>query len=359
MNAANICVAELQLKNIRCFKDTRIVFQSPLSVIIGANGSGKTSILEALHYACYFRSFRTHAVQDMIAQGSDTFFCSLSLGFNGVTHILNTGFSVNKRLITLDGAPIASHKKLLDYYRVVVISEFDLELVTGAPEGRRSFIDHCLLLGSEREEVFPLLKHLKSIISNRMHLVATLAAANDEYCIWTERLLGVSGCLRTVRIRYLAQLEAMLNTIGPQFLGENIAIRLHYQPKEWKDDLAALYRAEKKLKRSMCGAHLDDIVIEFNGMNAKKNCSRGQQKLVALLLKVAHMSLEQVQCSKQPPLLLIDDFFSDFDPVIQKKVLSLIMDMGSQVVLTVPEQEQNSLPSSLRSFPFSIINLSM
>src|SRR3989338_8497805 len=121
-------IQQVQIKNFRCFESSVFDFASSVVIIEGHNGSGKTSLLEALHYGCYLRSFRTHISRDLVAFGQDTFF----LGITYDSHVISVGLQGVKKQVKIDARAITSYKELRDFYRSITITEDDLELVRGA-----------------------------------------------------------------------------------------------------------------------------------------------------------------------------------------------------------------------------------
>src|SRR5277367_1299567 len=131
-------LTSISLKDFRCFEQTTIDLDSPIVLICGANGTGKTSLLEALYYGCYLRSFRTHASRDLVALGKDAFFVKFSIRGGDhqetIDHTIQIGFAQNKRLVKIDNKAAVSYKDLLEYYRVVSLTEDDLKLIQDGPE---------------------------------------------------------------------------------------------------------------------------------------------------------------------------------------------------------------------------------
>ena len=101
-----------------------------------------------MHYLCYLRSFRTHLPQELVQFGQDNFFIKARLenGNAADGYDLQVGFSNKKRLVKVNNKSIASYKELLDYYRIVTITEDDLGLIKDGPEERRLFIDQAIML---------------------------------------------------------------------------------------------------------------------------------------------------------------------------------------------------------------------
>src|SRR5688572_2091521 len=118
---ALIQVTQLHIKNFRCFSGYTLDIGAPYVHIEGVNGVGKTTILEALHYACYLRSFRTHIPKELISFGKSDFFIKLSLHdqLHSMDHTIQIGFSPTKRLVKVDQKTIESYKDLLSHYRVI------------------------------------------------------------------------------------------------------------------------------------------------------------------------------------------------------------------------------------------------
>src|SRR5579863_9021361 len=140
-------LARIQLKDFRCFDQREVDLDSPIVLIHGFNGTGKTSLLEALYYACYLRSFRTHLSRDLIALGKDSFFVKFLIRDNSENNVVDNtiqiGFANNKRLVKVNDKTAVSYKDILAYYRVVSLTEDDLKLIQDGPEERRSFIDQA------------------------------------------------------------------------------------------------------------------------------------------------------------------------------------------------------------------------
>ncbi len=337
-------ITQLYIKQFRCFSDITIPCNYRAILIVGNNGSGKTSVLEALHYVCYLRSFRTHSPRELIQFDQETFFIKLNFKqheTDALDRELQVGFSAKKRLVKLDQKAIASYKELLDYYRVVTITEDDLELIKGGPEYRRMFIDQALFLvdHSYTEQ----LKKYRHILENRNALLQQQRVDEQSYQLWTEQLFDASQHLAQKRVAWLAVIEQKVITLLREYIDPDLSIRLEYTSKknafgssyeQFMASNSSLYVQEHRFRRSLFGVHLDDLLINFQGKKSRQFASRGQQKLVTLLIKVAQ--IQSMGDFKGTVLFLLDDFMTDFDEMRISQLIPLLYSLGCQLIFTCP-----------------------
>lgn len=337
-------LTQIHTKNFRCFTQATFDLDAPIVVIRGANGAGKSSLLEALHYLCYLRSFRTHTPRDLIGFGKEGFFikAQFSSGVQDVMveHELQVGFANKKRLVKLNQKPVCSFKELMEHYRVVTLTEDDLDFIKAGPDVRRQAIDQAVLLGLP--DYSTQLRSYKQVLENRNSLLQRGSLTNDSHELWTRQLFEHSKVIQYARITQLAALEAGVNDMLSQIFNEAISVSLAYRMQN--DDimhdfegfmrhyeLKRLISEETRYGRSLFGAHLDDINVHFQQKKSKQYASRGQQKLVVLLLKVAQLKAQQGQA-----VLLLDDFMSDFDHNRARDLALFLASLPNQLIFTSP-----------------------
>lgn len=342
-----LLIKRLVCKNFRCFPSLDLTFNSRLSVCEDANGTGKTSFLEALYYAGYLRSFRTHLPREMVQFGSDNFFVKVELeqgdnDANGVQHEIQVGFSHGKRLARVNKQQVICHKDIIAHYRVVSITEDDLSLVKGAPEVRRDFLD--LALAMQDQEYRLLIKSLKQTVANRNALLAHGRPHNDMYLILSRKLAEVSDLIKAARASLLDRYAMSMNATLSDYLSR-YTIGLSYVHKKQLangcfdtiENCKELFEAEAKVGRSLWGAHLDDFLIVFNDNRSKSYASRGQQKLIVTLMKMAHV--EHLVEQYGSVVILLDDFVTDLDDKIACYLVDRLLCMDSQLIFTAPTNQ--------------------
>lgn len=340
-------ITKLNLKNFRCFSDLTLTFSARIVLIEGKNGTGKTSVLEALHYLCYLRSFRTYSPQELMHFGNENFFIKAEFTGTAVdqttfSHV-QVGFSDKRRLVKVDQKVVSSYKELMDHYRIITLTEDDLGLIKEGPDVRRAFIDQAVML--YEADFITLIKSFKGVVDNRNALLKKGTITADSYALWTEQLWELSFAIENRRRAALASIEQEVTSIIKEYFESSYSIKFIYKPKkklldsfkEFEKSNPYLMEEEKRFCRSLVGVHLDDFAIQFEDKKSKNFASRGQQKLIVLLVKIAQ--IRTLATKRGPVVFLLDDFMTDFDQERVDKLLPVLMGLGSQLIFTSPIEQ--------------------
>jgi DNA replication and repair protein RecF len=341
-------IKKLIVQNFRCFETFTLNCDAPYVIISGANGSGKSSLLEALHYACYLRSFRTHLPRDLIYSGKKAFALDVVLEDNDTCHMVHVGVSQEKKRIKINQKVVQTYRELVDHYRVVTITEDDLLFIKGGPEVRRSFMDQSIALFDAN--YIQQLRSIKKILAQRNALLAHGRIDVELYQLWTTQLWDHSVPIWEKRNSFIAILQKRVNALIHEHIDPHLIIQVGYSPKQMDalsvDELIRndrLYMQEQALGRSLFGVHLDDITCTLHGKLSRSYASRGQQKLIVLMIKIAF--LEELAERKGSAVLLLDDFMTDFDEKKIELLLLLLAKHTYQVIVTTPIQFTPSMQS--------------
>jgi DNA replication and repair protein RecF len=338
-------LTHIYLKNFRCFSEKRIDFTSNVVLLAGDNGSGKTSLLEAIHYLCYLRSFKTYSPRELVHFGETSFFIkAVFASDNDATHEIQVGLSGAKRLVKLDQKAICSYKDLMNHYRIVTLTEDDLLLVKGIPDVRRTFIDQVILLNDQ--EFIETIRAFRHTLDNRNSLIHQGAIHTESFMVWTKQLYEKSQAIQELRIKWLAILADRVRQLAQDHFNSAMSITFDYTLKkgvlgEGFDAFIAknpeLFDLERRYGRSLFGAHLDDFVIKLQDIRSKHYASRGQQKLIALLIKIAQ--IQELLAHKGGVIFLLDDFMTDFDTERANIFLDILLQLKGQLIFTTPVKD--------------------
>lgn len=335
---------ELEIKQFRCFKNKSFNFNKQFTLVTGDNGTGKTSLAEAINYLCYMKSFRCSSVADLICHDCDSFFLKGSFTSEtakDVPHTIQVGYADKKKAIKLDNKVVTTYKEIFKLFQVITLLEDDINLIRGYPTERRSFIDQAALF--LEPQYLDLYRSFKRIVQNRNALFYRSTIDKLELEIWTEKLWKTSILVQQQRIQVLSKIQDIVNSLLKKYFDGVYEVQMHYEPKNilleedfasFSKRMAHLSHQERVMKRSLFGAHLDDFSVQLKGQNARFFASRGQQKLVSLLCKLSFISLARE--NNFLPILIIDDFIADFDKTRLDQLIDLFVSCENQVIITTP-----------------------
>ncbi|MDP3788030.1 MAG: DNA replication and repair protein RecF [Candidatus Chromulinivorax sp.] len=336
---------KIELKNFRCFTKATFDFSTDIIIIYGNNGSGKTTIIEALHYLCYLSSFRSRLPGEIAEFESDSFFIKGTVAQDNHEQVeIQVGYSKKQKIAKIGQSPISSYKELFPYYQVVTLTVDDLELIQGSPIIRRNFIDQAILLANP--EFMEPLKRLKQILQQRNALLQK-PFSYESYVIWTKQLWEQSKMIQEMRLTALDRLNKKISQLLIDFFDPTYTLDISYSYKHmipnesfesFLERKKGLVAYESMTKRSDFGAHLDDFTLQFCSKKLKSFGSRGQQKLLVLLIKVAQIL--NLQEMKNNPIFLLDDFVTDFDKQRLENILTLLLTLKCQLIISSPIREK-------------------
>lgn len=323
------------------FRNYRTLGWSPstkLNVLSGPNAQGKTNLLEALGFLLTGRSFRTARLGEIPCWGAT------QAQVAGELRRADGARTVRRTIERLDTGAWQGSGEGCPWARAVAFGWHDLGILHGSPAARRTFLDGfaARLYASHRAA----LARYRQILARRNHLLQQRlpeAAVVARLAPWDEQLAAVGAELVGRRQRAVAALQTEVARIYPLLAGAAHKLEIRYRAGlgEAPDPAAVLValgraRAEERRRgQTLVGPHRDDLTIELDGIDARTFGSRGQQRLLALALRLAEV-LPITEAVGTPPVLLLDDALSELDPGVRENVLREV-DHAEQVFLTSPE----------------------
>ncbi|MDF1751858.1 MAG: DNA replication and repair protein RecF [Verrucomicrobiales bacterium] len=327
----------LDLNQFRCFSQLRVPLPGGIVIFHGDNAQGKTSILEAICVMLRLQSPRTSTLAECARFHTDSFAIGGQIE-GDESFQLRLQFRESGRKLIVDGEV---QKRIGDYLRhsalVVWMANDDLALVRGGGEGRRKYLD--FMASQLFPDYRPALKAYEKALRSRNFLLKRDASPKWQQIDAYTKILHHEGRIITGRRRELvASLDPLASTAQFEISGRvSEDLQLLYECGSGQNDdlmaeLGGRRDEEFNKRRTVAGPHRDDLELKLNGMAASKFASEGQQRTIALALKLAQTKLF-IQKRDEPPILLIDDVFGELDPA-RRNHLMATWPVDSQKIIT-------------------------
>lgn len=351
-------ISLLRMINFRNIAALELIPQAHgLNVIYGKNGSGKSSLLEAIHYLGHGKSFRTATPARMVKQATDKFSLFAQLKGKdecpipvGVERSLN-----GQTRLRLAGNDIVSFAELASLLPMRIINSQSHQLFESGPQFRRKFIDWGLFF----HNVHFLLtwRYFERALRQRNILLAS-KCYTQELEVWTHALIQYGVELNRYRQEYIAQLFPYLDTIAKQLLPlENFMLNYQAgwdQAYEYGEILAKYRTEDLHIGYTQYGPQRADLTIKTNGILVKHFLSRGQQKLLICAMILAQ-GLLLTKLTNKRLIYLVDDLPSELDLHSRERLISLLTKQETQIFITAIEpsticdfvNEQSKVPMNV------------
>jgi DNA replication and repair protein RecF len=324
----------VQLQEFRNYRTLSYRPEARVNLLTGRNAQGKTNLLEALGVLLTGRSFRTPRLAELPRWGAD------SAGLAGELQRSDGSRAVRRTIQRHESGTWQTSGETCAWARVIVFGWHDLAILHGAPTARRMFIDGfaARLYPSH----VPALLRYRRLLEQRNRLLQSRASI-ERLAPWDEQVAAVGMELIDRRRRAVASLQTELARVYPALSGERHKVQVSYRSMVGEETepaalVAALERAravEWRRGQTLVGPHRDDLGLELDGVDARAFGSRGQQRLLALALRLAEVC-PVAEAAGTDPVLLLDDALSELDPGVRDNVLREIQG-AEQVFLTSPE----------------------
>lgn len=323
-------ISRLAVRDFRCFSNLEIEFHPESTCIIGRNASGKTSLLEAVSVLTRLQSPKTSSLVQLIRLGAKGF---VTDGVVSNYH-LQFYYSRTRRKVALDAVEQKSSSSYLDVARVVYFANSDIDLIRGAGEARRRFLD---FVGSQLFKNYrEILRSYEKALHSRNRCLKMIPARPREVNAYSKPLVHFGHQLTALRAFLMERLEPYVIEAFGAVSDRNETSSLRYRPGATADFERALQESaeeESRLRMTLVGPHRDDFQLFLFGQPADLFASEGQQRTAAIAIKLAQAKLFELEF-KKPPLLLLDDVFGELDLARRNRLFSALPSRGQRLVTT-------------------------
>ncbi len=368
-------ITEFSADGFRNLKQVSFQPDEKLNLIIGDNAQGKTNLLDAIWLMTGCKNF--HGVKERHYLGFDAPFFQCSMHFFDGRRTQEIRYSLErgqqrKKQISVNHVENQKANTLFEIFHCVAFSPEDMELITGNPERRRSFMDLCacqlhpnrvqhvsranLLLSERNASIQKALKH---------------KIRNQDILLWDSQLAKTGAYLTLMRSEYIQSLAPLCERLYGIITGGNETLHISYknalglsegQPVPSMDVLAEKYQnmlashleEDLRLGYTQRGIQRDDLLMTINGKPVQQFGSQGQKKSTALVLKLAQAHLYN-QKLKRSPVVLLDDVMGELDERRQKFLYDTVSDM--QVFITLCHASSLRLGQKAKIFQIQNGNL--
>lgn len=353
----------LHLRQFRNYQEQRVEFNAPKTILVGNNAQGKSNLLEAVELLATLKSHRAVRDRDLVREGSaDSKITAALERAYGPVELALTLRTQGRRTVALNQEGLRRQMDFLGILNAVQFSSLDLDLVRGAPDRRRSWVDSLLI---QLEPVYShILQQYNQVLRQRNALLkgfrtqeresasrpeqSRLYKTQDskELALWDAQLATTGSRVTRRRARVLKRLAPLAQVWHARISGKAELLEVRYEPniRLEQDDPEQVQQAflekiqlrqvaEQHQGTTLVGPHRDEVEFTINQTPAKAYGSQGQQRTLVLALKLAELKLIEEIVGEQP-LLLLDDVLAELDPTRQNQLLDAIQDRFQTLITT-------------------------
>ncbi|MBA8762441.1 DNA replication/repair protein RecF [Staphylococcus coagulans] len=340
----------LQLENYRNYEEILLQCHPEVNILIGENAQGKTNLLESIYTLALAKSHRTTNDRELIHFNTEYAKIEGELSFRHGTMPLTMFITKKGKKVKVNHLEQSRLTQYIGHLNVVLFAPEDLNIVKGAPQVRRRFID--MELGQISNLYLNDLSQYQRILKQRNHYLKQLQLKQTKdatmFEVLNQQFAEYAVKVTQRRAQFIAELETLAEPIHSGITNGREALTLKYLPsikmedtsqteavliEKVFEDLQSQLNREIERGVSLHGPHRDDLAFQVNGMDAQVYGSQGQQRTTALSIKLAEIELMNQEVGEYP-ILLLDDVLSELDDARQTHLLSTIQHKVQTFVTT-------------------------
>lgn len=332
-------VESIELENYRNYRNVKVEFGRNTNILYGNNAQGKTNILESIYMAATTKSHRGSKDRDIIRIGEDESHIRLFVNKQDISHRIDMHLRKSKNKgVAIDGIPIRRAIELYGLLNVIFFSPEDLTIIKNGPAERRRFMD--LELCQISRLYYQNLSSYNKILNQRNNLLKQIYYNKnlmDTLDVWNTQLVDSGVRIIKERRNFIEMMNEIIGDIHSRLTSGREKLEIIYECNVDEDSFekALQEKLETDLRYSstQSGPHRDDISFLINGIDARKYGSQGQQRTVALSLKMAEIKLVK-KIINDNPILLLDDVMSELDTSRRDALIEEIKNIQTIITCT-------------------------
>jgi DNA replication and repair protein RecF len=334
-------LTRISLTQFRNYSQASFVFNRRVVGVSGANGVGKTNLLDAIHFLCFTRSYFSRTETASQQTGMAGFRIQGFFEMDGHEHEITRILRENgKKELWVDREQVSRFSKHIGRFPVVFIAPDDIELVTGGAEERRKFLD-ALLSQLDEDYLQDLIRYEKILQERNGFLKKAAEQPHPDFDILDiidDQLVSAGSRIYQSRKAFLEVFIPQVSEMYAFIAGRTEIIGMRYQSsldkQDFRDSLQQNRQRDLALQRTMSGVHRDDLEFDLNGLVFKQSASQGQRKSLLFALKLSEFSILR-KAKGYAPILLLDDIFEKLDAGRMENLLQWVCRQNDgQVFLT-------------------------
>ncbi|MCI5073309.1 DNA replication and repair protein RecF [bacterium] len=340
-----IRIEKVKLENARPYDLCQIQPQSHLNVIVGQNGTGKTTVLEAIYIALTGKSFKTSRLKEFIQKDKDYCKIQIHLSEDESRQVL---IKARSKELLKNANKVRSLSDFCKDIACISLIPEDIAMINGSSQYRRSYLDHMLFY-QDAAHASCLQNYKKALSQKNSLLKAQLSLKNylDQVAPWHQQMIELNDQIRKHRLALLADIKPWIEDYYTSISDGKGLLTLHYQANEdnFAQSLEQKAGLEHALTRTLLGCHKDDVHLMLNEKILSSYASQGEKSSALLALKFAELSF--IQNIQHNIILLLDDIGGTLDEQRRKILLDRLNEQKYQTFITTADKNIESLSQAL------------
>ena len=336
---------QIELQNFRLHKDTSLNFSDKLNLIVGGNGQGKTSILEAIYYLSTTKNLNLASENDVIMFG-EQFFDAKGY-FSDLTENSTRIFfdsSKGKKNFYLDGKQVFNSASIIGKFPIVSLIQSDHAITQGSPAERRRFVDSVISQASRT--YLEILLEYNKILKQRSSLLTQIKESRNQNLYgqldaWTESMIISGTEIIKHRQNFVTEFNGFLKESYNQIIEGAEEPKIIYDSSccSEQENISEIFREELNSRRedelrrgvNLTGPHRDDFIFSINELELKRFGSQGQHKTFQIALRFGQFFFIKEKLGKTP-IFLMDDVFGELDVYRSGRISSYLAKIGQAFI---------------------------